>query len=215
MYTPQSFVESDLAKLHSCIEQNSFATLVTTGTSGPTASHLPLLLDRESGPNGTIIGHLAKANPQWRNLDDSEALVIFQGPHAYISPGWMQEQNVVPTWNYVAVHATGKVVIEHDPGKLLDIVRQYVDFYESSLPVPWQLDTVDPEFTESLLQAIVGFSIEITTLEGKWKLNQNHSEERRQRIIHGLQRQPDASSHLIAELMQATLTADDSSSAGG
>ena len=211
MYTPQSFVERDLPTLHSCMEQHSFATLVTTGALGLTASHLPLLLDRDQGENGTLIGHMAKANPQWRDLADSEALVIFQGPHAYISPGWMQEQNVVPTWNYVAVHATGRVVLEEDSSKLLDIIRQYVKIYESSLPVPWQLDSVEPGFTNSLLDAIVGFTIEITSLEGKWKLNQNHSEERRQRIVQGLQSQTDSGAHYIAELMQATLTPSDRS----
>lgn len=212
MYTPQSFIERDLPTLHSFMEQNSFATLVTTGAAGLTASHLPFLLDRDQGENGTLIGHMAKANPQWRQLaDNSEALVMFHGPHAYISPGWMQEQNVVPTWNYVAVHATGNVVIEQEPSKLLDIIRQYVKIYESSLPVSWQLDSVEPDFTNSLLDAIVGFTIEITSLEGKWKLSQNHSKERRQRIVQGLQSQTDSGAHCIAELMQATLAPSDRS----
>lgn len=206
MYTPQSFVEEDLDVLHECMEANSFATLITKGDSGPVVSHLPLLLDRTNGAKGTLIGHMAKANPQWRDMTGSEALVVFHGPHAYISPGWMQEQNVVPTWNYVAVHATGTVVLEDNEEKLLDIVRRYVETYESALPVPWELDSAEPDFTTSLLGAIVGFTIEISSLEGKWKLNQNHNEARRQRIVEGLLTQPDDGSRQIAELMRATLS---------
>ena len=127
MYTPPSFVEEDLSVLHSCIEESSFATLVTTSSSGPSASHLPLLIDRGDGPNGTLIGHMAKANPHWRGIANQEALIIFQGPHTYISPSWLKERNVVPTWNYVAVHVTGKVRLVEAPSTLLDIVRRYVD----------------------------------------------------------------------------------------
>jgi transcriptional regulator len=210
MYTPISFVENDLSILHSCIEENSFATLVTTDSEGPAVSHLPLLLDRKAGPNGTLIGHMAKANPQWREITNGDALAIFHGPHAYISPGWLKEQNVVPTWNYVAVHATGKVQLVEETSELLDIVRRYVNVYEASMLEPWQLESADPEFIEKLLDAIVGFTIEITSIEGKWKLNQNHSAERRQKIIDGLQSRPDEDAASIATLMQATLAISDS-----
>lgn len=205
MYTPFSFAENDLSKLHSCIEENSFATLVTTDSTGPVVSHLPLLLDRNDGSNGTLIGHMAKANSQWREITNGDALAIFHGPHAYVSPGWLDEQNVVPTWNYVAVHATGKVKIVQEQCELLDIVRRYVNFYESPMPEPWQLGPTDPEFVEKLLDAIVGFTIEISSIEGKWKLNQNHSEERRQKIIAGLQSRPGENNSYIANLMSATL----------
>lgn len=205
MYTPFSFAENDLSKLHSCIEENSFATLVTTDSTGPVVSHLPLLLDRNDGSNGTLIGHMAKANSQWREITNGDALAIFHGPHAYVSPGWLDEQNVVPTWNYVAVHATGKVKIVQEQCELLDIVRRYVNFYESPMPEPWQLGSTDPEFVEKLLDAIVGFTIEISSIEGKWKLNQNHSEERRQKIIAGLQSRPGENNSYIANLMSATL----------
>lgn len=204
MYTPFSFVENDLSKLHSCIEENSFATLVTTDSAGPVVSHLPLLLDRNAGSNGTLIGHMAKANSQWRDIRNAGALAIFHGPHTYISPGWLDEQNVVPTWNYVAVHAAGKVKLVEDQAELLGIVRRYVNVYEASMPEPWQLESAEPEFIEKLLDAIVGFTIEITSIEGKWKLNQNHPEERRQRIIDGLQTRPDENSAQIADLMRST-----------
>lgn len=207
MYTPVSFVENDLSILHSCIEENSFATLVTTDSEGPAVSHLPLLLDREAGPNGTLIGHMAKANPQWREITNGDALAVFHGPHAYISPGWLKEQNVVPTWNYVAVHVTGKVQLVEAPSGLLDIVRRYVNVYEASMPEPWQLESADSEFIQKLLDAIVGFTIEIESIEGKWKLNQNHTEERRQKIIAGLECRPDEGSGQVADLMRATLDA--------
>lgn len=206
MYTPFSFVESDLPTLHSCIEENSFATLVTADSDGPVVSHLPLLLDRNDGPNGRLIGHMAKANSQWREITNGDALAIFHGPHAYVSPGWLNEQNVVPTWNYVAVHATGKVKLVEEQSELLDIVRRYVNFYEASMPEPWQIGSADPEFIEKLLDAIVGFTIEISSIEGKWKLNQNHSEERRQKIIAGLQTRSGENHAQIADLMQATLS---------
>ena len=205
MYTPVSFVENDLPILHSCIEENSFATLVTLDSEGPAVSHLPLLLDRKVGRNGTLIGHMAKANSQWREIKNGDALAIFHGPHDYISPGWLNEQNVVPTWNYVAVHVTGKVQLVEEQTELLDIVRRYVNVYEASMPEPWQLESADPEFIEKLLDGIVGFTIEITSIEGKWKLNQNHPEERRQKIIDGLETRPDEDSATIAKLMRATL----------
>ena len=210
MYMPFSFVEKDLSVLHSCIEENSFATLVTTGSAGPVVSHLPLLLDRADGPNGTLIGHMAKANPQWREMTNSDALAIFHGPHAYISPGWFREQNVVPTWNYVAVHVTGKIQLVEEQTQLLDIVLRYVNVYEASMPEPWQLNSAEPEFIEKLLDAIVGFTIEISSIEGKWKLNQNHPEARRQKVIAGLKTRPDDDSRKIAEFMQATLEISDS-----
>tara|TARA_R110002072_G_scaffold179059_1_gene335023 strand:+ start:59960 stop:60589 length:630 start_codon:yes stop_codon:yes gene_type:complete len=205
MYIPFSFAEKDLSILHSCIEENSFATLITTDSEGPVVSHLPLLLDRADGPNGTLIGHMAKANPQWREITNGDALAIFHGPHAYISPGWLKEQNVVPTWNYVAVHVTGTVELVEEQSELLDIVRRYVNVYEALMPEPWQLDSAEPAFIEKLLDAIVGFTIRIESLEGKWKLNQNHSEGRRQKVIAGLRTRPGEDSAKIATLIQATL----------
>jgi transcriptional regulator len=118
----------------------------------------------------------------------------------------LKEQNVVPTWNYVAVHATGKVKLIEEPSELLDIIRRYVEVYEAPMPEPWQLDSAEPDFIESLLGAIVGFTIEIDSLEGKWKLNQNHSEERRQKLVDGLKTRPDDGALKIAALMQATLS---------
>lgn len=204
MYTPSAFVVDDLPTLHAFIRQYSFATVVSTGSDRPEASHLPLLLDSESGDFGQLIGHMAKANDQWNSAADQEVLAIFHGPHAYITPSWYSEVNAVPTWNYAAVHVYGVLKIETDPDNLKQIVEQYVDTYESPMVAPWDLDSADGDFVEKLMAAIVGFRIDIERIEGKWKLSQNHSEERRQRVIKGLQARQQSGDAEVAELMIRT-----------
>lgn len=204
MYIPPAFVEADLAKLHDFIEQHSFATLVSASGTEPIASHVPLLLDRSRGKQGTLIGHFARANSHWQVVSQSPALAIFHGPHAYISPGWMDARNVVPTWNYVAVHATGPVRVFENRDRLRDVVRQTVDKYESKRAIPWSMDAPEPEFIDKLLMAIVGFELEIERLEGKWKLNQNHPAERRERIIDGLKATGRHDEQQIAAQMRTT-----------
>lgn len=212
MYIPTSFLESDLGKLHEFISANSFATLVSTvvdspddDPQGPTASHLPLLLDPFVGSQGQLVGHMAAANSHWRHLDGKTALAIFSGPHAYISPAWSETANVVPTWNYIAVHAYGKVRIERDPQRLGEIVKEFVDFYEAGMPQPWRLESADPEFIRQLCDAIVGFTIEIERLEGKWKLSQNHTPARRRRVIQGLESLGGEYRQRTARLMAETM----------
>src|SRR2546421_8219004 len=122
MYIPAAFAEPDLTKLHEFVEQNSFSLLVSMVDGLPFATHLPFLLERTAGRQGTLVGHVARANPQWRELAGQTALAIFSGPHAYISPTWYEAQRVVPTWNYTAVHASGRVEIIEDEGALFDIV---------------------------------------------------------------------------------------------
>lgn len=202
MYTPSAFAVSDRDTLHDFIVVHSFATLVSSNVDVTDASHLPLLLDRNSGEHGQLTGHFAKANPHWKDLDGQNVLAVFHGPHAYISPTWYGEQNVVPTWNYVAVHVRGTIRLEHDRDRLLDIVRQSVETYEAAMPTPWSLDSAEPSFIDKLLDAIVGFTIDIEQLKGKWKLNQNHSVERQQRVIAGLRTRPDAGSQEVASLME-------------
>ncbi|MDB5337923.1 MAG: paiB [Planctomycetaceae bacterium] len=202
MYVPSSFAETDREKLHDFVEQHSFGLLVTHRKETSLASHLPFLLDRQAGPQGTLIGHLARANSQWEGDDQAEVLTIFSGPHAYISPTWYAEELVVPTWNYIAVHVYGRVTWIHNPTELLEIVKDSVQFYEQSLPQPWQLDA-PAEFIEKLLKQIVGFRIEITRMEGKWKLNQNHPAERRERVIQALSQRSDDNSQGIAAAMIA------------
>ena len=199
MYTPEAFAVDDLPTLHAAIEANSFAVLVSH-QDGFTASHLPLLLERDSGQFGTLVGHMARANPQWQSAGGTSVLVIFSGPHAYVSPSWYEAENVVPTWNYVAVHAYGTLELIEDRASLRDVIGRTVEFYERRMPRPWQFNP-QSAFNERLLDAVVGFRIEIRRLEGKRKLSQNHSRERRERVVRALEMQDDANSLAVARLM--------------
>lgn len=204
MYIPTSFSETDLGKLHDFIEQNSFGILVSRMNDAPFASHLPFLLDRQTGPRGTLVGHMAKANPQWKGIEGQEVAVLFSGPHVYVSPTWYEAEQVVPTWNYIAVHAYGRVTLVHQPEDLRAIVESTVSLYEATMPNPWELDAPE-EFVQKMLQQIVGFRIEINRIEGKWKLNQNHPIERRERVIHELESRTDENSLAIAAAMKQSL----------
>src|SRR5262249_9518591 len=124
MYIPAVFAEPDLTRLHDFIEQHSFGLLVSQVDGLPFATHLPFLLERTAGPHGTLVGHMARANPQWREAGGQTALAIFSGPHVYISPTWYEAEQVVPTWNYTAVHVYGRVEVIDDEGALRDIVRE-------------------------------------------------------------------------------------------
>lgn len=204
MYIPPSFNVTDLDRLHDFIEQNSFGILITHDHGAQFASHLPFLLDRQTAPNGTLIGHIARANPQWKQGNQAEVLVVFSGPHAYISPTWYEADLVVPTWNYIAVHAYGRLTWIEEPAKLRTIVESSVATYERTQPQPWKL-TAPEDFVDKLLQQIVGFRIEITRLEGKWKLNQNHPLERREKVLRVLRERSDENSQGIAAAMESTI----------
>lgn len=201
MYVPSAFAVADPDTLFAFIERHSFALLVSPVGGVPFASHLPFLLDRTAGPHGTLIGHMARANPHWKELGHSTALVVFSGPHAYVSPTWYEAENTVPTWNYTAVHAYGRATIVEDPDVLLEIVRRMVAVYEAGMPQPWEFDTTGP-IVGRLLGQIVGFRIEIERLEGKWKLNQNHPAERRDKVIRALEGQGGGDAAAVAALMR-------------
>ncbi|MBX3415454.1 MAG: FMN-binding negative transcriptional regulator [Pirellulales bacterium] len=203
MYTPSSFKVSDTAQLHATMRSYSFATLVTQGARGLTATHLPILLDANVEPHGRLLGHMARANPQWRDIT-GEALVIFSGPHAYVSASWYETPGTVPTWNYVTVHAYGTLRLLEDPASVHGILQRTATTFEAANQQPWTYDDSDPEFNQ-MLREIVGFEIEISRIEGKSKLNQNHPEERRWKVVSALERQGDENSSAIAQLMRATL----------
>ncbi|AGA31231.1 FMN-binding negative transcriptional regulator [Singulisphaera acidiphila] len=199
MYAPSFNVENDTNKLHEFMRQNSFALLTTQAEGALMASHLPLMLDPKAGPHGHLIGHMARANPQWRQ-NEGEALVVFSGPHVYISPSWYEAERMVPTWNYVAVHAYGSFQIIQERDALLEILRKSVQTYEGSRESPWTFDESGAHI-DAMLKAIVGFRVEIRKLEGKWKLSQNQPEERRARVVRALSEQSDENSQAIAALM--------------
>lgn len=180
MYLPSAFRQDDLAELHAQLQANPFALLTSAGAAGVQASHLPLLLEPDEGESGTLYGHFARANPHWRDLQGgAEALAVFSGPDAYISPGWYpakaEHGKVVPTWNYIAVHARGPVELIEKPERLLQIVSRLSDQHESGRERPWAVSDAPREYIDSMLRAIVGFALPIRRLEGKWKLGQNRS----------------------------------------
>ena len=193
MYRPEAFDEPDVAKLHALIRSRPLAALVTLNDDGLEASHVPLVLYPDEGEFGTLRGHLARANPQWRaHAPDVEALCIFSGPDAYITPSWYETKKetgkVVPTWNYVTVHAYGPLSVVQDRDWLLRNVNAITDQQERSQPQPWKVGDAPERFTETMLRGIVGIEIRIGRLEGKWKASQNRPEADRVGVIEGLKR---------------------------
>ncbi|MCC5809217.1 MAG: FMN-binding negative transcriptional regulator [Ectothiorhodospiraceae bacterium] len=194
MYLPRHFEETRTAVLHEVIRTHPFATLVTLGADGLDANHLPLILDSEPAPLGTLRGHVARANPVWRQLQvDARALLIFQGPHAYISPSWyatkQETGKVVPTWNYAVVHAHGSARVVEDADWLRNQVEQLTNTHEGPRPEPWQVSDAPQDYIEKMLKAIVGIEVPVARLAGKWKLGQNRSEADREGVLEGLQRE--------------------------
>jgi transcriptional regulator len=204
MYVPDYFAETDLAVLHEFIEKHSFGQLVSQVDGVPFATHLPFLLQRATGQCGCLIGHLARANPQWMQMGQQTVLAVFSGPHAYISPTWYEAEQVVPTWNYIAVHAYGRAEVIEDRAELLEIVQRFVSVYEESMPRPWSFDG-KATFIERLLSQIVGFRILIDKLEGKWKLNQNQPVERRKKVVQALTDRGGEEALAMATLIQQRL----------
>lgn len=203
MYLPKSFEVKDLPLLQDFMQQYAFATLVTVAPDNlPFASHISLMLDRERSTYGTLIGHLARANPQWRSFEpDKEILVIFQGPHTYISPSWYQVHPSVPTWNYTAVHAYAKPRLLEGFDNLHPMMGELVSQHEAVFEHQWNFD-LPGEYEQKMLQAIVAFELEITRLEGKFKLSQNRSEIDQQNVSNVLAASNNYGDQQVAKLMQ-------------
>lgn len=187
MYIPKHFREDDMTKLHAFIQAQSFGALVTQQESGvPLATHLPFILDPERGPYGTLLGHFALGNPQWRTIDEvHEVLVIFQGPHAYITPSWYETTASVPTWNFAAVHAYGVPRILRDEAEVHQLLLAQVKAYEAGFEQPWSYELPN-DYIEKLARGIVAFELPLSRLEGKFKLSQNRSTSEQERVIEGL-----------------------------
>src|SRR5713101_4934099 len=201
MYIPKAFREDDISRLHTFMAAYSFATLVTQHESIPFATHLPFLLDARRGPNGIMLAHMARANPQWHDfVDEQEVLVIFQGPHAYISPSWYEVELSVPTWNYAVVHAYGIPRLIEDGEELYQLLKTLIETHEAQFKNPWPF-MLPEDYLQKMMRGIVGFEIEITRLEGKLKLSQNRTEAERENVITSLQ---ESSYTLpVAELMES------------
>lgn len=185
MYLPAHFRETDRGKLFRFVQEYNFGALVSVDDGVPFATHIPFLLDESDG-SGTLIGHIARGNPQWQHFGDGrEAMVIFQGPHGYITPSWYHEELSVPTWNYTAVHIYGVPRIITDPDLLPGILERLVERQERGFERPWRFDS-SAEWIRSQVKGIIGLEIPIARMEGKLKLNQNRSEEDRAGVIAAL-----------------------------
>lgn len=206
MYVPAHFKEDRVEVLHEAIRAIALGTLVTSGASGLEATHAPMLIDPTPAPFGTLLGHVARANPHWRSVaGEAKALAIFLGPEAYISPGWyptkQQTGKVVPTWNYVAIHASGKLRFFDDAERLRAIVTRLTDTHEAPRAEPWQVTDAPADYVDAMLKAIVGFELVIETLEGKWKMSQNRPPQDQAGVVDGLAREggPAAVAAIVAE----------------
>lgn len=215
MYTPEHFAEKQLAALHALVRAYSFATL-TTARAGeaPFATHLPLVLDAERGELGTLVGHVARANAHWRAFDGrTQALAVFSGPHAYVSARWYPSARQVPTWNYVAVHASGAPRVIDDPARVFELLRALMAQHERGLPEaaralgkgPRELADIPYAHLDKLMRSVVAFDLPIERLEGKRKLSQNKKPGERRALIAGLRAAGAPGELAIADAMEATL----------
>lgn len=205
MYLPALFEETRSEVLHALMRERPFATLVTQGADGLTANHLPLHLDTAGSELGVLQGHVARANPLWKTAADTEVLVIFQGPQAYVSPSWYptkrEHGKAVPTWNYVVVHARGRVRAIDDPAWLRAQLETLVESHEAGMAEPWRISDAPPDYIENMLKAIVGIEITLTELTGKWKTSQNQPEINRAGVVAGLREQDTTDARHMADLV--------------
>ncbi len=212
VYLPKHFSESDPVVLAELIERNSFATLISAGEDGLIASHLPFMYRREAGPHGTLLCHLARPNPQVAHLKAGrEVLIVFAGPHAYVSPSWYAKKPAVPTWNYVAVHAYGTPRAIEDSAELIALVGALSELHEGGRAAPWRLADEPADYIKGMVRGIIGFAVPVARLQGKFKLSQNRDAVDRSRVIAALRGDNDQGAHDIASLMErresATATA--------
>jgi transcriptional regulator len=209
MYVPAHFREDDPATLAALMQAHSFALLVTVDADGlPFATHQPLIYERGDGNHGRLLGHIARANPQWQHFASGKpALAIFQGPHAYISPRWYEVRPAVPTWNYAAVHAYGAPRIIEDATQVRALLERLVETYEAGQQKPWSLAEEPEQFLAGMQRGIVAFEIPIDRIEGKWKMSQNRKPVDRDGAIAGLMatgRNDDlATAEVMARLLRA------------
>jgi transcriptional regulator len=208
LYLPAYFKESRTDVLHALMRARPLAALVTLSDSGLVANHIPVETHTEPGPHGLIRGHIARANPLWKEYRaGSEALAIFQGPQVYISPSFYPSKRetgeVVPTWDYAVVHAHGTLRFVQDAEWLKTLVVGLTNAHEAARQVPWKVDDAPPPYIEKMLSLIVGFEFSITSLTGKWKLSQNHPAANREGVVHGLREDAGEDSRKIADMLSS------------
>lgn len=209
MYVPQHFEESDVTVIHRLMRAHPLGAVVTLSAGGLDANHIPFVLHHEPAPFGTLHGHVARPNAMWRSFSPAvDALVIFQGPEAFISPSWYPSKRetakVVPTWNYAVVHAHGPLRVIDDPAWVRAHVEELTNGHESGRPAPWKVTDAPADYIDRLVGGIVGLEISITRLIGKWKVSQNRSESDRNGVIAALTREGNNMSAAMADLVRQT-----------
>lgn len=206
MYQSPHFREDRLEVMHGLMRAHPLATLVSFDGDGVSANHLPLVLHTDVSERGTLRGHVAKANPFWKNVDASvEVLAIFQGPHHYISPAWYPSKKehgkVVPTWNYAVVHAYGPMSVFDDADWLFEHLQALTSRQEADRDHPWAVTDAPADYVARMLKGIVGFEFPITRIEAKWKFSQNRAEKDREGVVQGLNIEGSPSSIQVADLI--------------
>ncbi len=210
MYQPRHFEQADPAQLQALMQAYPLAALVATHADGSLcADHVPLLYETVEGGQGVLRGHVARANPLWQQVPEgAPVLAIFQGPQAYVSPGWYASKQahgkVVPTWNYAVVHAEARFRAVDDAVWLRAFLGRLTAQHEARRASPWRVEDAPAEFTGQLLQAIVGIELQVTRLVGKWKVSQNRPADDRQGVVEGLLGEPGSEAHAMAALVRDT-----------
>lgn len=208
LYRPAAFASDDPAAIGRLVGEHPFATLITPGAGEPQISHLPLLLRGEPGPHGTLIGHMARANPHWRHFADVASMAIFHGPHAYVSPSWYAEPAAqVPTWNYVVVHVHGRAEIVTERAATLATLQQMIGRFEGGRAAPWRLQ-LEGARLDAMVGAIVAFRIAIERIDAKFKLSQNKDAIDRSRVASGLRGEDHADATATAAWMDREADTD-------
>ena len=212
MYQPAHFEETRLEVMQALVASQPLCTLVTLSDAGLVADPIPMLLRADVGPVGTLVGHVARANPLWRETRlDLPVLLVFQGPQHYVSPSWypskQEHGKVVPTWNYVVVQARGLLQVHDDAAWVRQQATQITHQQERAAAKPWGLDDAPRDYTDSMLRAVVGISIEVTQWSGKWKVSQNQPAGNRAGVVQALSGLADGLVHGHAQAMAALVTA--------
>jgi transcriptional regulator len=211
MYVPKAFREQRTDVLHGAMRDIGAAAIVGKGGDGLVATHAPIELDPDPAPFGTIRFHFARANPHAQEIGDGrELLLIFQGPQGYVSPSWYPTKaltgKVVPTWNYVAVHAYGSATVIEDPVKLRAHLAALTGRHESGSAQPWSIDDAPADFIDVMCRGIVGFEVRLDRIEGKWKMSQNRPPEDRAGVVDGLRARGRGVDREMADLVEAALS---------
>ena len=209
MYLPKHFEQTDSEALIALMRERPLATLIVTTAGGTTADLIPLEFAPTDGEHGTLRGHVARANPLWRHVG-AQALAVFTGPEAYVSPGWyaskQEHGKVVPTWNYTMVQARGVLRAVDDAVWLRALVGRLTDHHEAKLAKPWQVSDAPDDYVQQMLRAIVGIELALTSLVGKWKVSQNRSQADRLGTVTGLTREANDNAAAMAALVKGAST---------